>query len=147
MSTDIRIRPMKPEDAGSVASLTDQLGYPSTRSQLLARILDVVRRDDGHLLVAEVAANAVVGWVHVRGQHLLESDPYAEIAGLVVDASVRRRGVGAKLMAAAEDWARRAGYPMIRVSTNTARVVSRPFYESQGYELLKTQYSLLKTLA
>ena len=137
---------MAPGDAARVAELAGQLGYPSTASQIRARIDDVGRQPDGRLLVAEAGAGQIVGWVHVRGQHLLESDPYAQIAGLVVDRDARRQGVGRRLMSAAEEWARHAGYPIVRVSTNAARVESRPFYESVGYQLLKTQYSLLKTL-
>lgn len=33
------------------------------------------------------------------------------------------------------------------MSTNTARAESRPFYESVGYSLIKTQHRLLKKLA
>jgi GNAT superfamily N-acetyltransferase len=137
---------MTPDDAADVARLADQLGYPSSASQVRDRILDVSPRPGGRLLVAETSGGAIVGWVHVHGEHLLESEPYAEISGLVVDAAFRRGGVGRKLMTAAEEWARSSGYGTVRLRTNTARVGAKPFYEALGYELLKTQYALLKRL-
>ena len=136
---------MTAADARDVADLSTQLGYPSTVEQIADRIRDIAARADGAMLVAELGGR-VTGWIHVRGQHLLESDPYAHIAGLVVDQTVRRRGVGRRLIGAAEEWAHAAGYGVIRVSTNSARTESRPFYESVGYALLKTQYALHKTL-
>ena len=137
---------MNEDDAEKVADLSTQLGYPSTPVAIATRLLDITRRSDGVLLVAELPTGRVAGWIHVRGQHLLESDPYAQIAGLVVDRDVRREGVGRSLMAAAEQWARAAGYDAVRLSTNTARSEARPFYEALGYALLKTQYALRKPL-
>jgi len=144
---EINIRPMKPDDAAEVARLADELSYPSSASQMLGRIPDVGRRDDGLLLVAEGGNHELAGWVHVRGQHLLESEPYAQLAGLVVDARGRRGGIGRRLMIAAEAWAKRAGYPMMRINTNNVRVGAKPLYEALGYELLKTQYAFSKKLA
>lgn len=145
MANELEIRSMMAADARQVADLSAQLGYPSTAAQITDRMRDIAARADGVILVAELRGR-VAGWIHVQGQHLLESDPYAHIAGLVVDRTVRRQGVGRRLIGAAEDWARAAGYPVIRVSTNSVRTESRPFYESVGYALLKTQYALHKTL-
>jgi GNAT superfamily N-acetyltransferase len=145
MGAELQVRSMTTADANDVADLATQLGYPSTAAQIANRVRDISARADDVLLVAELAGR-VAGWIHVQGQHLLENDPYARIAGLVVDRSVRRRGVGRRLINAAEEWARAAGYPVIRVSTNSARTESRPFYESVGYTLLKTQYALHKNL-
>jgi GNAT superfamily N-acetyltransferase len=138
---------MSEDDALVVADLATELGYPSTAAAIKTRMADVVRRADGVLLVAVLPGGRVAGWIHVKGQHSLESDRYALIAGLVVDRTVRRQGVGRSLIGAAEEWAHSKGYSVIRVSTNTARHESRPFYEAAGYALLKTQYSLIKTLA
>jgi GNAT superfamily N-acetyltransferase len=140
------VRPMGAADAGAVAALSGQLGYPATAPQIAGR-LEAARRDPGGGLYVAEAEGRVLGWIHVVAFHDLESDPYAEIAGLVVDAGARRRGVGLALLEAAEGWARERGYREIRVRSNTARAEARPFYLKRGFTIVKTQYVFQKPLA
>ncbi len=146
MSDELRIRPMTPQDAEAVAGLSTQLGYPASASEVQRRFFGVVQASAGAVFVAESAGGEVIGWLHVFGRHLLETAPFAEIGALVVDGAARRQGVGRALIVAAEGWARGAGYGAIRVRSNTARTVARPFYEARGYELIKTQYVFQKAL-
>ena len=146
MADEPRIRPMTEQDAGDVAALSTQLGYPASAPEVQRRFFGVVRASAGVVFVAESAGGAVVGWLHVFGLHLLETAPFAEIGALVVDRDARRGGVGRALIVAAERWAREAGYGAIRVRSNTVRTAARPFYEARGYELIKTQYVFQKAL-
>ena len=77
--TSVAIRPMRPEDAGRVAELTTELGYPSTEDEIRRRYGLIINRPDASLFVAHDARNVVVGWVHVQATHLLECDARAEI--------------------------------------------------------------------
>jgi len=144
----MRIRTVAPADAPEVARLATQLGYPSTASQVAARLEALTGRADGAVFVAEAEdpAGRLAGWISVRGRHQVESDPDAVIEGLVVDAEVRRRGVGRALIAAVEDWARARGYGSVRVNSNTVRAEARRFYESAGYSVIKTQNAFRKPL-
>ncbi len=134
------------EDAASVARLATQLGYPSTAAQIERRFHALGESPDARALVAHAADGTVVGWIHVYGTRHLESDPGAEIGGLVVDEAARGQGVGSALMASAEAWAKERGYEVVRVRTNVVRVEAHEFYKSRGYQVIKSQYRLGKRL-
>jgi len=141
------VRPMTARDAAQVAALSGQLGYPSTPREIERRLGGVSRSADTAVLVAESPDGKVVGWAHVLGRDFLESDPYAELAGLVVDAAARRQGIGRALVSAAEAWAFDRGYAAMRVRSNVTRAEARPFYERMGYAIIKSQHVYRKTLA
>jgi len=82
---------------------------------------------------------APVAWIHVGLVTLLESPRHAEIRGLVVTASLRSYGIGAELVAVAEDWARTHGVSRIRVRSNLVRERTHAFYERLGYTTTKSQ--------
>ena len=75
---------MRLSDAEAVAELSAQLGYGSSTAQVTERFLRLHQSSNDGLFVAVQDAK-VVGWVHVYGVKLLESDGYAEIGGVVVD--------------------------------------------------------------
>ncbi len=140
------VRSMTARDAGGVAALSGQLGYPSTPEQIERRFRDLARDPDSVILVAEDGNGKLLGWVHSSGRRFLESDPYAEIGGIVVDEGNRRRGVGRALLLEAEKWACGRGYLTMRIRSNRRRTGARPFYERMGYEVLKSQHVLQKTI-
>jgi GNAT superfamily N-acetyltransferase len=142
----VKIRAMQGSDAAAVTALSGELGYPASSGEIERRIADVGPREDGALFVAESEDGEVVGWLHVLGRHLLESEPSAEIGGLVVGAKARRKGAGRGLVDAAEAWAREHAYRKMSLRSNTVRVEARPFYESRGYRVTKTQYKFSKDL-
>jgi GNAT superfamily N-acetyltransferase len=108
-------------------------------------VLLVDRADQG-LLCAESDDGALVGWLHVQTRHVVESDPFAEICGLVVDERQRGAGLGRDLVAAAEQWAAERGYLTVRVRSNVIRTDTHRFYERLGYVVMKSQLSFTKTL-
>jgi GNAT superfamily N-acetyltransferase len=143
----ITTRPMTANDAEAVALLSTQLGYPSTGEQVARRFEAIQAAPDSHVIVAIGPSGGVAGWIHVFGNRLLESEPDAEIGGLVVDESVRGRGLGRALVAAAEAWARDRGYPVVSVRSNVVRTEAHEFYQERGYGIVKTQTKFRKTIA
>jgi len=133
-------------DASAVARLATQLGYPSSADQIGSRWETVRSYPDAAALVATDSHGAVLGWIHVFGTRMLESDPVAEIGGLVVDESARGRGIGATLVAAAESWAKERGFPASTVRSNVIREEAHAFYRKLGYEPQKSQVKFRKTL-
>jgi GNAT superfamily N-acetyltransferase len=134
------------DDVAAVARLATQLGYPSTDFQIEQRFHALEQSPDARVLIAEAPDGAVLGWIHVFGRRMLESDPDAEIGGLVVDEATRGRGVGSALVASAEVWAREHGYDVVSVRSNVIRTEAHEFYKSRGYQVLKSQYKLRKRL-
>ncbi|MDH7489563.1 MAG: GNAT family N-acetyltransferase [Anaerolineae bacterium] len=132
-------------DAGRIATLSEQLGYPTDEGAVLERLHAIGQRPDHAVFVAEAKGN-VVGWVHVYAVPMLESPAHAEIGGLVVDEAHRGRGIGRALMARAEAWARDMGLGVVRLRSNVIRAEAHAFYEHIGYAQVKTQKVFAKTL-
>jgi len=98
------------------------------------------------VLVAADDGPGLLGWAAVEPRISLESGAVAELAGLVVDGRARRRGVGARLLAAAEDWARGQGLEELVVRSSTRGPESHSFHAGQGYQAHKTQQVYRKPL-
>ena len=145
-SSKIRIRVAELRDAAGLAVLAGQLGYPSTHEQVEARLRKMAG-DPGHIVfVAEHSDGKLAGYADLFLFHTIGADVRVEVGGLVVDEASRSRGVGAKLMARAEDWAREKGCSVIGLRSNVIREAAHRFYENLGYRINKTQKSFRKTL-
>jgi GNAT superfamily N-acetyltransferase len=142
----IIVRRAASADAAAIAVLCGQLGYPSTAADVERRLAEAVRERDAAVFVAESTSDGMIGWVHVRALHLLTRDACAEIGGLVVEQTRRGRGIGGRLMAAAEDWARQQELGALRLRSNAIRDEAHAFYRGLGYTTSKTSLLFTKTL-
>lgn len=133
-------------DAAAVARLTTQLGYPVEPVEQARRLADVLARTDDALLVSIDADASVTGWIHVRRSALLEESDLAVVEGLVVDESHRSQGVGAALLAAGEEWARRHGAATLVVRSRVTRERAHAFYRRHGFVERKRSVVLAKAL-
>ena len=87
-------------DFAAVRRLLDQLGYAPDEAEFRRRF-DSVRTTAGHrIIVAE--EDGVIGVLHVFERPALDKGCEAAVQALVVDDSVRSRGVGEALMREAE---------------------------------------------
>ena len=127
------IRPMLQEDCGAVARLSAQLGYPVERAAVEGRLADLAGRPDHAFYVGE-GGGEILGWVHAYSVGLLESSPYAEVGGLVVDASQRRLGVGRALVERALAWTAEHGLRELRLRSGVHREEAHAFYRALGFE-------------
>jgi predicted N-acetyltransferase YhbS len=144
-NVNLVMRAARPDDAGAIARLATELGYPSSEQEMRARIERLLQSDAYFLVVAEQGSE-MIGWIAAERRLLLESGERAEIVGLIVTQSARRAGTGQALVTAAEEWARRQGLPRMAVRSSVARAESHPFYERLGYVRAKTQHAYLKAL-
>ncbi len=142
----MRIRPASVEDASAIAALSDQLGYPSSERQVHAGLLDLMPVDEHAIFVADGEDGSIIGWVHVFRTRRVFSEAFAELGGMIVDEGHRGAGVGAKLLEAAEAWARKANCPVLRVRTNVVREQAHAFYRGLGYSVVKSQKVFEKDL-
>ena len=141
----MKLREATPDDAPAIASLAGELGYPTDTAAMRERLSALVHSQTDQVLAA-ISGVAVVGWVHVCAVTLVESDPYAELRGLVVAEALRSRGFGARLLEAAEAWARSRALGRIRVRSNVLRGPTHDFYLRHGYTITKSQKVFDKTL-
>ena len=142
----VSIRSAAERDAGDLARLSAELGYPSDAATMAQRVALVRASRAGEIYVAVDARSRVVGWTHVAPRLNLEEDPFAELAGLIVGDEARGLGVGAQLLRAAEHWARGHGYAKLRVRSNVVRERAHRFYRREGCVERKRQVVFDKPL-
>jgi GNAT superfamily N-acetyltransferase len=138
--TDILVREMRKKDLDRVSDLSGQLGYPVPVDILEGRF-SRIHDDPGQALFVAESETKIIGWIHVHPQWVLESEPHAEIAALVVDQAARRTGAGRALVLEVQRWARRQGFSRVRVRSNIKRQEAHKFYPALGFIWLKTQHN------
>ena len=139
------IRPAGLDDISELSALCEELGYPSLNQKVKKR-LEKIQNSRSDIILVAVEKGIVIGWIHVFIALRLESDPFAEIGGLVVSSKQRGRGVGKILVNEAEKWAKENGSATIRVRSRTSRMKTRQFYEKEGYIVIKEQNVFEKSL-
>jgi aminoglycoside 6'-N-acetyltransferase I len=153
MST-IQIRPAKPTDLKVLGKLRHALWPDSSvehHEEELAPIL--AGKPPGIMplvhFVAE-ADGAVVGFVEVGLRSTADGcdwvRPVGYIEGWYVVDSHRRRGVGAQLIAAAENWAREQGCTEMASDTQIGNTQSLQAHLRLGYEIAERSILFRKSL-
>jgi GNAT superfamily N-acetyltransferase len=143
----MKIRRAEIEDIPAIVDLSIQLGYPTTPEATKDRFLEIQQKQDHYILIAETEHQSVSGWIHVFRSIWLESPPFAELGGLIVDETSRSEGIGKGLLKAAESWAKKQGLTIIRVRSNVIRERAHKFYLREGYQIIKSQHVFEKQLS
>jgi GNAT superfamily N-acetyltransferase len=129
----IGVRPLAAADAGSVAPLLAQLGYPTEVGEARARIETWSQAEAGVALGAEVGG-LLVGFVAVYVVPRFEvAGARARIVALAVDEAHRGRGVGAALLDAARSFAAERGAVQLEAMSRGDRADAHGFYEARGF--------------
>ncbi|WP_243286980.1 GNAT family N-acetyltransferase [Geothrix terrae] len=143
-----RIRSANLSDASEIARLSDALGYPAGREEIVRRLALLLPNPSHLVLVAEpLEGHGLLGWLAAERRITLESGIKFEIVGLVVDGTVRRSGIGKALVRAAEAWVLDQSGASLGVRSNVLRPESHGFYESLGYLRKKSQHVYHKSLS
>jgi len=144
--SQLKIRRARRGDAPRIAELSGQLGYPATAAQIAQRLRGLKPATQHAVFVADLSGSGVTGWLHVSVAHLVDSELRAEVNGLVVGEGQRSLGAGARLLEAAEEWARKRGCKSMSVRSNVIRERAHKFYVRQDYEHYKSQKAFRKPL-
>lgn len=130
----MEMREARIADAGQIAELLGQLGYPADEDSVRRRLERLGRSEADATWVAE-ADGELVGLVGIHVSQVLAYDgDAAKVSEIVVDDRYRRRGVGARLMEVAEDEARRRGCVVLFLTTAERRKDAHAFYRRLGFE-------------
>jgi GNAT superfamily N-acetyltransferase len=127
------VRAAIPADAGVLASLLTQLGYPSTEQDVLARLEYWTAEPYSQVLVADQNGRPV-GCLSIHAVPYFEhTGRWARIESMVVDEALRGTGVGKALLQAAEALAERWGCLAVEVTSSRRRTGAHGFYQHSGY--------------
>lgn len=129
-------------DIPHITELMNQLGYPTTIEQMTKRFTHIQSLPYYHTLVAE-EDKRVVALVGLSTGVFYEHDGVSvRIVAFVVHKEYRRRGIGEKLLKAAEQWAILQGATGIGLNSGNReeRQAAHAFYQTLGYEAKSTGF-------
>ena len=129
----LQIRPAEATDAAGLAALFTELGYPEGGEGLPARLASA-SMDPGQLVLVAEDGGRLVGAATLAFVPVLhESRRWCRLSALVVAETARGRGVGRRLMDAAERAAVHAGCSRIEATSRMSREHAHAFYRRRGY--------------
>ncbi|WP_211296479.1 GNAT family N-acetyltransferase [Paenibacillus donghaensis] len=133
----LQIRKCGMNDLEKVTALLREFGYPTTLSVMKERLESMENDPFNCTLVAELD-HEVVGMIGLRQviSYYKQKDCITEITALIVSEELRGQGLGKRLVAAAEDWARQQGccQLFLRSGNRVERAPAHAFYRHIGFE-------------
>lgn len=133
MNQTLIVRDARVDDAGALARLCTQLGYPTSSDVMPGRVARLTNDSNARALVAD-QNGVVIGLATIHLRYTMNHEaPIAQLTLLVVDESNRTHGVGRALVETAEAWAKERGSHRINVTTALNRAGAHAFYERLSY--------------
>ncbi len=133
-----KARIVEMDDAYAITMLSEQWGYRSAKEKMIHCLQDITKNSD-HIMYVMQAEDQVIGWIHGIYSLRVESDPFVEIGGLVIDKDFRRKGLGKFLIEKIIEWSQFRNCHMIRVRCNIIREDANAFYGRIGFKEIKQQ--------
>jgi aminoglycoside 6'-N-acetyltransferase I len=153
--SDIRIRPAELSDFDQLVPMFEAL-WPKAPAGEHARELTEIFQGKPVvtlpliILVAEASGGNLAGFLEVdlrsHADGCNPTRPVGYVEGWYVAENHRHKGIGKKLLAAAEDWARSHGCVEIASDTWIDNEVSQRVHEALGYEVVDRCVHYRKTL-
>jgi GNAT superfamily N-acetyltransferase len=142
---DVAIRPAELGDADALAGLITELGYKTRNSEMKMRMESIVV-DSRYRTFVAVENGKVCGMIGTFSHYSYEhNNPGGRIIALVVAAGARGRGIGRRLMIAAENDFAQRDIRRVAVDTRFERKQAHQFYEQLGYT--RNGFRFVKNLA
>ncbi len=135
---EIIVRSIIESDAEAVNALSAQLGYQMPIEQTLANIRSVLSTK-GHNAFVAIHESKIIGWIGVAEALQIESAPFCEIRGLIVDEKYRGHGIGKLLIDKVKQWGKTTGNKTLRLRANMIRKEAHLFYQHVGFTVIKEQ--------
>jgi len=144
MDVDLKIRDGELSDAPELAALMCELGYETTIAEMESRLISILNDPRYKTLVA-LNNDKICGMIGtVSASSYLHNDLNGRIIALVVSRESRQRGIGARLIAAAEKNFIQRGITRVTLTTRFEREEAHQFYEKVGYA--RTGFRFAKNL-
>ncbi|MBV9527200.1 GNAT family N-acetyltransferase [Sphingomonas sp.] len=129
----LAIRPARPGDSGVLVGLIALLDHQVDEAGVRKRIAELARAKLTPLVAT--LDRQIVGLCGIDAMVAVHRDrPAGRINILVVSEAARGRGIGRKLVAAAEDALRARACRLVEVTSNDRLAEAHAFYRHMGYE-------------
>lgn len=142
----IQIRKYKPSDSEFILSLVSRFSefelpewrqrdeIDGTNQASMERALNQPRPDSA-VFIAEDENGKRAGFIHLQTENdYFRDEKYGYISDLAVDASFEGQGIGRKLLATADEWARAKGYRLLALYVFSGNRRARQVYEKYGFK-------------
>lgn len=132
---NISIRPCTAEDFPGVFAILHQLwpGQELGEERISRSFTTCLAADAGRYLVAEMGGR-IVGFCSLSVTHCLRNPGLiGQIDEFVVDETVRRQGVGTRLLEACVELAKTRGCGKLELDSSFHRTWAHEFYERRGF--------------
>ena len=155
LQIDFRVRLAQPSDRAALARLREALWPESSAEEHACELASILAGNAPGLLplvilVAEASDGSLAGFLELGlRSHAEGCDPshaVGYVEGWYVAGDHRQRGIGKKLLAAAEDWARRQGWPEIASDAVIDNEVSQRVHERLGFSVVERSVHFCKAL-
>lgn len=135
---EIQIQALNLSHSETVQKLSEQLGYSLSIHQIQENVKEILDSED-HIALVAIDSEIVVGWIHAFKAMFIESRPFIEIGGLVVDENYRGKGIGKKLINEIKRWCIEKNILSLRVRSQIKRKEAHEFYLNVGFGEIKEQ--------
>lgn len=140
----MKIRVATLKDASAIQQINaNSLHYDFPLDQTTLQLEKILSLPNSQLLVATENKH-VLGYIQLSDYENTYHESLKNIITLAVDQNYQHQGVGSKLLAAAETWAKDNGSQGIRLVTGFERKTAHPFYEKHGYQIRKRELNYIK---
>ena len=127
----------------SLMNQWDDITSELTYEYIKAKLARISSTDNSVVLIAE-ENKVILGYVYLSEVIFLGMEPFIELQSILVDSKLRRKGIGKRLIKAAEEWTVAAGFHKIVLSSRTHLTGAHEFYRSLGYNLYKQSFFFSK---
>jgi predicted N-acetyltransferase YhbS len=138
------VRHARRDDAGQLAGLFAELGYPVGHDDVDRRLHALDQDPNAASLVATDGPSVVGALTLYLVPVLHEEGRWCRLTALIVSEQVRGQGVGRQLVQEAEALASANGCARVELTSAVTRGTSHGFYEALGYS--RSAFHFLKRL-
>lgn len=139
------VRTRHPPEAylGPLSELLHQ-AVPALSVPDVRRRLD--RLPDSDRLFLALDSESLIGYAQLRVSHDLLEEDTVELLSIIVAPDMRRKGIGTRLITAAETWALQSGRARLRLRAEVTRTDALAFFAALGYEQSATSQEYVRDL-
>lgn len=150
MQENYKIRELREKDISEWLRLRKLLWDGVSEAEHKSEMLDIYEHSETQLvLVAETSGNRLIGFLEASLRPFVEdchSDHVGYLEGWFVEPEFRKHGIGRKLVAEAENWARRNGATEMASDAEIGNEMSLRAHVKLGYQETSRLVHLRKDL-